>query len=99
MIEDQDLNFCLKAALEAEGAIALRPGWRLRRARFWPRALLAASVAGVFALAVWLKPAPHDALVDVLELVAEIDDVELTSGASTVDWLNAWQEAPCAQLL
>lgn len=96
MIEDADLNRVLKGALEANGSFTLRPRGRRFPAVNW-RMLSAASVAVVMSFALWLRPVEDQGLKAAIALMAEVDGVELETGASSAEWLAAWQDSPCEQ--
>ena len=99
MIEDEALNRCVKAALEAGGPFGLRRPRAGRRRLFWRWAaptLAAASVAVALALRVMVSAEP-DPLADAIALLSEADGVEVVSeeSASSAELLLAWQDAPC----
>ena len=99
MIEDEALNRCVKAALEAGGPFGFRRSRARRRRLFWRWAvptLAAASLAVALALRVTMSVEP-DPLADAIALLSEADgvDVEPVENTSSAELLLAWQDAPC----
>lgn len=105
MNEDLELNRVVRAALESRGAFAaprfgeLRKDAPHRRAWTWAGAtLLAASLTLAVMFEVHLESARVRSVGEAIALMAEVDGVKLEAGASAVELLAAWQEAPCAEI-
>lgn len=105
MNEDLELNRVLRAALESRGAFAvprfIEPRKTASRRRVWPWAgatLLAASLTLAVMFEAHLDSVRVRSVEEAIALMAEVDGVELEAGASAVELLAAWQEAPCAEI-
>lgn len=105
MNEEKELYRVVRAALESRGAFAAprfvesRIVASRRRAWSWGGAtLLAASLTLAVMFEAHLDSARADSVGEAIALMAEVDGVELEAGASAVELLAAWQEAPCAEI-
>ena len=94
MSEDCVLNGLVKASLEEAGAFELSlPRRRLTILSWAVSSLLAASVAIVVAMQVWVVPPKVDVLVGAIAFLSEADGVEIDSG-DPAEMLFDWQESP-----
>lgn len=93
MNEDPVLAALVSDALRADGPFEFRLPRRRPVLPWAMSSLLAASVAVVVALQVWMTPTKTDVLSETIAFLSEADGVEIEAGDPS-EMLLAWQEAP-----